>query len=1112
MANTIGGRIVLEGASTYNSDLKAIKSNMAELRSEMKLANSTYSDMQNTTEALSAKNEILTKQVEQAAKKVDVYSKAVKDASTDQEAAAKKVDTYSKELEEAEKALEEMKTSGTATNEELRAQQDVINDLNTKLSAAEKQYDNASLKVNQYSTAQNNAQVELNKLNSELQENEQYLNEAKNSSDGCAKSIDKFGKSAKDAEDEINELDQSTEDAVKTMAELLVASGIAERVEDIKDAILACADAVDVFELSMAKVNTLAGYGKSELAEMGNEIRQVAVETGTSATAIADAVYQSMSAGVSASEAVGFAANAAKLSIGGFTDAATAVDVVTTALNAYGLSADEAEHVMDNLVTTQNLGKTTVAELAASMGRVIPTASAYDVSLDNISAAYAEMTAKGTNTQITTTYLAAMLAELGDSSKDVAVALEKETGKSFGTLMREGKSLGDVLSSLMKVANNDKEAFMGLWSSSTAANAAFAMASDGGARFNEILDAMQSNSGAMEEAFDTMYDAGTRLDDLVSAATENFKIAVGGAIDPILDDLAEKELDVLEPLTEFVEDNPELVSAIAGLATAIAGTATALGIATVAAAAWNAVLAANPYTLTVLAITGAVGALAGLASAYEDTTTTIGKASKAASDHVTSMNDMAEAQANDIAKAEALASKIKELNSQEDLSTQEQMSLNAAVEAFNELVPNSTLAIDENTGRLQENTDALGENTDALQDSIDALIEQYKVAAYQEEISEICKQLAEDELALDEANEELSKSQQQLEGDWTGAYDLYLVAADGVETQQAAVDNLTESIEAQRTRLEELTGYVDEYSASTEESSAAVRENAETVTTSQEEIIQAYNEAHQSALSSIQSQIGLFDDLASSSNETAATLSANLQTQADNLELYAANVDAAMELMTSSDADTQAFFQAIIDEGLSGADALNQFVKAAQDGAPEFQAAVEAYAKSAELQADIADKMAELETGYRVGYEEITDTVDEKEEILAEKLAMKNEERLQTQEEHKDDLVNVTVETVTGIADAVDATSPQLVTSITDMSEATITAAQAAIGYDAENGRSTVFYDLGTTIDNSLAQGIQDSSSAVSQAIKKVCEDAVASLDVSGVVEKIDAALGAQID
>ena len=80
MANKkIGGSIVLEGASKYNSDLKNIKTNLTQLRSEMKLCNSQYSNNANSTEALSKKHEILAKQVEQVGKRVQTYAEMIEE-------------------------------------------------------------------------------------------------------------------------------------------------------------------------------------------------------------------------------------------------------------------------------------------------------------------------------------------------------------------------------------------------------------------------------------------------------------------------------------------------------------------------------------------------------------------------------------------------------------------------------------------------------------------------------------------------------------------------------------------------------------------------------------------------------------------------------------------------------------------------------------------------------------------------------------------------------------------------------------------------------------------------------------------------------------------------
>jgi len=65
--------------------------------------------------------------------------------------------------------------------------------------------------------------------------------------------------------------------------------------------------------------------------------------------------------------------------------------------------------------------------------------------MDNLSAAYAEMTKNGIATAESTTYIKSMLNELGSSGSEVSKVLTEQTGQSFAQLMQDGYSLGDVL-------------------------------------------------------------------------------------------------------------------------------------------------------------------------------------------------------------------------------------------------------------------------------------------------------------------------------------------------------------------------------------------------------------------------------------------------------------------------------------------------------------------------------------------------------------------------------------------------------------------------------------------------------------------------------------------
>lgn len=319
------------------------------------------------------------------------------------------------------------------------------------------------------------------------------------------------------------------------------------------------------FETSLAKVTTIADTSKLSTQQLSDQITAMSSKMGVAASDIAEATYQAISAGQDTSNAVAFAGQASKLAAAGFTSSSSAVDILTTALNAYGMSADQATHVSDVLLTTQNLGKTSVDELSASMGKVIPLAAAYGVSVENLSSGLAVMTANGIATAEATTYTKSMLNELGDSGSTVGKILQKQTGKSFAQLNAEGKSLGDVLQILYNSVGGNSTAFAGLWSSVEAGTGALSLASGGADKFNSVLAQMQDSAGATEAAYETMTDTFQHKVESLQTLAENLGISLYNSMEGSLSDVAQWGIDCLTQLsTALTEGGPEAMLQAAG--------------------------------------------------------------------------------------------------------------------------------------------------------------------------------------------------------------------------------------------------------------------------------------------------------------------------------------------------------------------------------------------------------------------------------------------------------------------------------------------------------------------------------------------------------------------
>lgn len=327
------------------------------------------------------------------------------------------------------------------------------------------------------------------------------------------------------------------------------------------------------FQDSMAKVNTIADTSQVALGDLSAQILDLSNTTGIGASEIANATYDAISAGQNTADAVNFVSNATSLARAGFADTGASIDLLTTILNAYGMEASEVSRVSDILINTQNRGKTTVAELSSSMGKIIPTANSMNVSLEQISAGYSIMTAKGIATAETTTYMNSMLNELGKSGTDVSDALKEKTGKSFQELMADGNSLGDVLQILTDYANDTGVGFNDLWGSSEAGKAAITLLSDGVGAFNDEVQSMNDSVGATSDALGKL-ETPSQKAKVAITQVKNSGIELGTAVLTSISPLIDKLAKSIEKLTTWFSN---LSPGIQQTIVVVLGIVTALG-------------------------------------------------------------------------------------------------------------------------------------------------------------------------------------------------------------------------------------------------------------------------------------------------------------------------------------------------------------------------------------------------------------------------------------------------------------------------------------------------------------------------------------------------------
>lgn len=946
MARTISTKLAVEGEAQYKQAIASCNSELSTLKSALSLVESEFRGNANSMEALTAKGAALDSMYKKQQEKVSTLEAALRNAQRAQEEYSSRVSTAQSNIERCERALETLRRSTGDTTEEQEALTKELDKWNSELEEAQAGQAAAERGVQNWQKQLNGAKVELNTLSDEIGKNNGYLSEARASADGCANSIDKYGKETKKAGEESGKFGDKAKSAIDNLATVLAAAGIAKTVKEIADTLMECAEAAESFETSMAKVSTLADTSVVPLETLKEEFVTLSGETGVAVGALAEAAYQALSAGVDTADVVNFVATATKTSAAGFTEASTAVDVLTTAINSYKLEGTEAERVASMLVKTQDEGKTSVGELAANMGRVIPSAAAYNVSLENLTTAYALLTKGGMNTAISTTNLGAMLDELAKSGSNVAGILEEQTGKSFAELMGSGSNLGDIMTILSESVDGDATAFSNLWSSTTAGKAALSLLNTGAEEFDRTLGVMANSSGAVDRNFQIMADTTEFAHQRMKTAAENLKIAVGDQLNPSLERLYDVGTDAFTWAADFANEHPAVVKAVAAVVVGLGTLAAGVTAVVAATAALDVIMAANPIGLIAAATVAAVAAVGAFAfmmtSASEETKafTESLQETKAAYEE---LSETMEAEQESTA---ASAAALEELLAVEEKSAAQKAAISEIVNQLNESVPGLNLAYDEERDALEGLTAA----------EVTAMVEK---AAAQEEyeaqvarLSELYTEQSEISARLEEAQEALNTAQE------TGSWNTRELKND--------IDALTAAQEENAAQIAELEEASREYGEKQAEAAAKTQEmtsRVEDITAKMETLQAAYEESYNAAMESIDGQLGLFNELDGSAKTSIDNLIGTLQGQVSYMETYAANIQKAMELgvdeglirkLSDGSEESAQILAAIVEGGEEDIAALNEQLAKVEEGKEAFSETV------AEMETDFSDQMEEL--------------------------------------------------------------------------------------------------------------------------------------------------------
>lgn len=268
---SFGGAVKLTGESEYRAALRNITQNLKEVSSEMKLVASQYDKGDTSTEALSAKSEVLNKKLEQQKSKLATlqaqYDKMSAEYKTQTDNHDKLVQSYKEEQEKLERIGQEL----GETSPEYQKQKDAVAKLSKEVESSSKAQDANANTMSRMRVQINNAATDINKTKAEISGLDSQMDKASDSADDLGKSMgdtkggaDKLGNAVEDAGDKAERAGNGgftvLKGALANLAGNVIQSAISG-IQNLAGEAIDSSDSLKKFESTMS----FAGYDDSQI-------------------------------------------------------------------------------------------------------------------------------------------------------------------------------------------------------------------------------------------------------------------------------------------------------------------------------------------------------------------------------------------------------------------------------------------------------------------------------------------------------------------------------------------------------------------------------------------------------------------------------------------------------------------------------------------------------------------------------------------------------------------------------------------------------------------------------------------------------------------------------
>lgn len=307
------------------------------------------------------------------------------------------------------------------------------------------------------------------------------------------------------------------------------------------------------FEAGMSKVSAISGATGSELQALTDKAKEMGAKTKFSATESAEAFQYMAMAGWKTGDMLDGIEGIMNLAAASGEDLATTSDIVTDALTAFGLSAQDSTHFADILAQASSNANTNVSMMGETFKYVAPVAGAMGYSAEDVATAVGLMANSGIKASQAGTSLRTLLSRMAKPTKEVQTAMD-QLGVSITDSDGNMKSLHEIMDDLRTgfggLSEAEKTSMASTLGGTEAMSGLLAIVNASDGDYQKLTESINNCDGAAADMAETMQNnLGGQLTILGSTA-ESLALEIYESVKGPLTDMTKLGIDAIANLTE----------------------------------------------------------------------------------------------------------------------------------------------------------------------------------------------------------------------------------------------------------------------------------------------------------------------------------------------------------------------------------------------------------------------------------------------------------------------------------------------------------------------------------------------------------------------------------